>query len=140
MLEDVKVINPYTMLLDEEHRVLDKTKRIREKIVDNYINENGIPTRTSDIRVLNEVMNSMDSNITTTVDLRLKHEENKQTEDLTGAIVEIFKSINDKGVNIDISKKQVSVEDKFVPDDVVPGEDQIEYQELDADEITLKDK
>ena len=138
-MENIVVENPYSMLLDEEHRILEKTKNLREKIVDNFINENGLPTRSGDIRVLNEVMNSMDSNVTSTVELRLKHEENKQAEDLTEAIVEIFKNVNNKSIR-NKENVPVTIDDKFVPDDVVPGEDQIEYQELDAEEILKKDK
>ena len=134
--------NPYVMLLDEEHRVLHKTRELREQIVDTFIKEKGVPTKSGDMRVVNELLNSLDTNVTSTVELRLKHEENKQSEDLTEAIVSIFNKINDDSNNIDIDNKEVVVSDKFVPDDVVPGEDQIEYSELDVDSImpTVKTK
>ncbi|RLF08140.1 MAG: hypothetical protein DRJ64_01630 [Thermoprotei archaeon] len=127
--------NPYIMLLDEEHRILHKTRKLREEIVDTFIEEKGIPTRSGDMRVVNELLNSMDTNVTSVVDLRLKHEDNKQSEDLTDAIATIFNKINIASNKIDINKKETIVTDKFVPDDIVPGEDEIEYVELDVDAI-----
>jgi len=127
--------NPYTMLLDEEHRILSKTRDLREKLVDNFIEENGLTTKTGEMRVINELLNSLDTNVTSVVDLRLKNEENKQSEDLTDAIVSIFNKINDNANNVDIENKVVDVGERNVPDDIVPGEDQIEYQELDMGEI-----
>jgi hypothetical protein len=133
-----KVTNPYIMLLDEEHRILAKTRELREKIVDTFIEEKGVPTKSGDMRVVNELLNSLDTNVTSTVDLRLKHEENKQSEDLTDAIVDIFNKINNNVHKVDVNKKEVVLADKFVPDDVVPGEDQIEYEELDVEAIMPK--
>ena len=132
---NTKLLNPYVMLLDEEHRVLEKTKRLREEIVDTFITEKGIPTRSGDMRVVNELLNSMDANVTSTVDLRLKHEDNKQSEDLTEAIVGVFNKISQGATLTNPDTKETSVSDKFIPDDVVPGEDQIEYQELSMEEI-----
>ena len=133
-----KVTNPYIMLLDEEHRVLAKTRELREEIVDTFIGEKGIPTKSGDMRVINELLNSMDANVTSVVDLRLKNEENKQSEDLTDAIVDIFTRINTKAEDVDINTKDVNISEMHVPDDVVPGEDQIEYTELDVDAIMPK--
>jgi len=135
-----KITNPYIMLLDEEHRVLAKTRELREQIVDTFIEEKGIPTKSGDMRVVNELLNSLDTNVTSVVDLRLKHEENKQSEDLTDAIVNIFSKINDKANNVDIANKNVTIIDMHVPDDIVPGEDQIEYEELDVEAIMPKIK
>jgi len=130
-----KLTNPYVMLLDEENRVLQKTRALREKIVDTFIEEKGVPTRSGDMRVVNELLNSLDTNVTSVVDLRLKHEDTKQSEDMTEAIVNIFKQINDRGNTIDVKNKQIDVGEKSIPDDVVPGEDLIEYEELDVDSI-----
>lgn len=127
--------NPYIMLLDEEHRLLKKTRDLREKLVDNFIEENGLTTKTGEMRVINELLNSLDTNVTSVVDLRLKNEETKQSEDLTDAIVSIFNKISDSANSIDIKNKVIDVGERNVPDDVVPGEDQIEYQELDMGEI-----
>jgi len=135
-----KITNPYIMLLDEEHRVLAKTRELREQIVDTFIEEKGIPTKSGDMRVVNELLNSLDTNVTSVVDLRLKNEENKQSEDLTDAIVNIFSKISNKANSVDVNNKDVVVKDMYVPDDVVPGEDQIEYEELDVDAIMPKNK
>ena len=134
-METPKLLNPYSVLMDDEHRVLDKTREIRENIVDTYIQDNGIPTRSGDMRVMNEILNSLDANVSTRVDFRLKHEDSKQSEDLTDAIVGIFNKISQGNNVVDVATKNITIEDKFVPDNVVPGEELIEYQELDMDKV-----
>jgi len=128
----------YNVLLTDEQRLILKTRKIRENIVDSYIENKGVPEKSSDIRVINEVLNSIDSNVTGVAELRLKHEENKQSEDMSEAIVEVFRQLSDKP-KLEVNIENKRLDDKYIPDDIVPGEDVIEYQELNPDEI-MKEK
>lgn len=130
--------DPFSLLLTEEQRIIEKTRKLREELIDNFIKEKGHTTRTGEMRVLNEMMNSLDSNVMDVVDKRLKVEENKNTEDLTDTIRQVFLQVENKTNLEDLPNKIVEVEDKIIPEDLVPGEDIIEYEELDPEDYIDK--
>jgi len=129
----VKVENPYTMLLDEETRTVLKARKIREQMVDAFIVEKGIPTKTNEMRVVNEILNSMDSQTFGLVDRRFKAEDSKQLEDVTELIKEIF--TKQQTIPVRTNDKDVILEDKFLPDDMVLDEDSVDYKELSMEDI-----
>ena len=122
------------LFLPEESRLLNKTVAIREKIVDHMI-EDGIPYKTNEIRVLNEVLNSIDNNVLGKVDRRLKHTENENNNDMR----EIVKTIMLEGEKIKQNIKPIDIKEilpeEYVLDEVNPGEDSTEYEEITLEEI-----
>jgi len=131
----IKDENPFEIFMPEEERILDKTLKLREQILDKFT-EDGIPAKTSEIRVLNEIMNAMDSQVLGRVDRRQKYQENKNNEEAKEIIKELLLRVN----NI---KKETPVENvvrKEIDrpldiDELVPGEDVIEYEQITLDEI-----
>jgi len=131
--------NPYSLLLTEEQRIVLKTRKLREDMVDNFIRHNeGLPTKGGEIRVLNEVLDSLDSQVLGLVDKRLKHEETNAVGAVAGNIAEIFKQL-DSRVSKSTPIETVEVNDKFIPNDIVPGEDQIEFEEIELTDILKGD-
>jgi len=131
-VKKIEVEPIYTMLLSDEERLLLKTRKIREDMVDEFIkNNNGVPTKTSEMRVINEVLNSIDDQTLGLVDRRFKHEENEQLEDITAIIKEVF-------TNVDKFKKKadkIDIDDKYIPTDIVVDEDSIEFKELNFEDL-----
>jgi len=136
-MSSIKEIDKATVFLPEEERLLSKSISLREQIIDKYVEENGIPTKARDIRVINEVLNSLDSVVLGKVDRRLKHEENQQNEDMIEFAKSILLSVEEKKNTVTITEKEKMIEltEGLRPDEVVLGEDQIEYEELSLDEI-----
>ena len=135
-----EVNNAYSLLLPEEDRLVIKTRNLREKMVDNYIEKNGVPDTGRDMRVVNEVLDSLDSNVFGMVDKRLKHEENAISGDFTETIVKLFSELDNRKDQQPNIKIEMVVDDKIVPDDVVPGEDIIEYKPIEIEEIITEDE
>ena len=127
------VPHPYDLLTEDENKVIFKTRDLRLQIIDNFIEEKGIPSRSGDIRVLNELMNSLDGQVLGMTDRRLKKEENNTNDNMLDVVKEVISNVQ---ANLAIpSEKKLDIEDKFVPVDVVPGEVEIEYNEIDPSEV-----
>ena len=125
---DVELFQP------EEARLLNKTVDIREKIVDHLLKD-GIPYKTNEIRVINELLNSIDSNVLGRVDRRLKHKENENSSDMKELVKTIFlekEKIMNEIKPIDLKE---TLPDEYVLEEVVPGEDSFEYEEITLEEI-----
>lgn len=129
-------INAYEMLLPEEERLLFKTRKLREEMIDGYIDDNkGLPTNTSGMRVMNEVLNSIDDQTLGLVDRRLKNDENSVMSDLTETVAKIF---TDKVKNMKNGPyKEVIIADTYIPDDIVDDETSIEYKELSMEDLDV---
>lgn len=131
------VPHPYDLLTEDENKVIFKTRDLRLQIIDNFIEEKGIPSRSGDIRVLNELMNSLDGQVLGMTDRRLKKEENNTNDNMLDVVKEVISNVQ---ANLAIpSEKKLDIEDKFVPVDVVPGEVEIEYNEIDPSEVLGSD-
>jgi len=123
-----------SIFLPEENRLLNKTIDIREKIVDHLL-EDGLPHKTSEIRVINELLNSIDSQILGKVDRRLKNDDNKNQEDVVLIISEMLKNINAKKASVQIEERNIELTEGLRPDEIVLGEDKIEYEELSLEDF-----
>jgi len=131
----VKMPDKDSFILPEEERLLNKTITIRERIVDK-MTEGGIPSKTSEIRVLNEVLNSIDSQILGRIDRRQKQEDNNNNEkylEMIRTIVLETEKLQDKIEHNPITEPVIDIE--LNDEDIVPGEDKIEYEELDPNEF-----
>ena len=129
-------INAYEMLIPEEERIILKTRKLREEMVDGFIKDNdGLPTNTSGIRVINEVLNSMDDQTLGLVDRRLKNNENNNASDLTETIAKIFTEkvkLKEKGPAV-----HTEIPDTYIPDDLVVDETSVEYKELSMEDLDV---
>lgn len=134
-MSELAKIDKSQIFLPNEYRILEKTLEIREKIVDKLLEE-GIPTKSRDIRVLNEVLNAMDANVLGRVDRRLKREENDNQEEFNKIAVEIILNWNKMKQERVTEPIEVPELDRELPDDmVVPDEDSLEYKELTMEDI-----
>jgi len=125
----------FILLLDDEQRIVEKTRNIREKMVDALIDEKGIPTKTGEMRVVNEILNSLDNQVLGLVDRRLKHDENTNNGELLETIKTVFTELDNRKLNKPSIINTGTIDDKFIPDNIVPGEDKIEYEEIEYEDI-----
>jgi len=132
---NINVPDKNNFMLPEEERILSKTLDIRERIVDK-MTEEGIPSKTSEIRVLNEVLNAMDSQILGKIDRRQKQEDNNNNEKYLEMIRTIVVETEKLQQNLDTQPLEEPVIDVELKDDeIVPGEDKIEYEELNPEDF-----
>jgi len=133
--ELAKIPDRDNFILEEEERILNKTLSIREKIVDK-MTEDGIPVKTSEIRVLNEVLNAMDSQVFGRIEKRQKQEDNNNNE----KYLEMIRAIVLETEKLQSEVKTETIEEPIIDielsdEDIVPGEDKIEYEELDPNDF-----
>lgn len=138
LTSEIADIDGAVIFLEEEERVLNKTLYLREDIIDNFI-KGGLPEKVGEIRVINEVLNSMDSQVLSRTDKRLKHTQNENEKDVSEIIKNILldTAVNNKNNNND-EQRDLSVVIELKDSDIVFGEDKIEYEELDIDNF-IKD-
>ena len=74
----------------EELDTLEKAKRIRMGIVDAMVKD-GIPDNTREIRLLNEVLMSMESSIHTGVANRIKYVDGQNTANIQATVAETLR-------------------------------------------------
>jgi methyl coenzyme M reductase beta subunit len=123
-------------LQKQENNIINETVALRLEIVDNFIKENGLPTKARDIETINKVLDSVDKNIYDRVDRRLKQEENKTNEELLEMVKELVINVEKKKLEQPILEpEQIEIDIELKDDEIVPGEDVIEYQELNPDEF-----
>jgi len=125
---DVELFQP------EEARLINKTVQIREQIVDHLLKD-GIPYKTSEIRVINELLNSIDSNILGRVDRRLKHKENENNNDLKEIVKAVLLESEKRKREAKANGPVEALPEEYVLEEVVPGEDSFEYEEITLEEI-----
>jgi hypothetical protein len=136
MMSQIAKIDKAEIFLPEEERVLKKTLSIREQIVDELLKD-GVPTKVGEIRVINELLNSMDSQVLSKVDRRLKKDENDNNENVVEIIANIVRNVEDMKKYVDVQEveRQIELTEGLKPDEIVLGEDQIEYEELDLEQF-----
>lgn len=133
--ENKNEIDDTGFFTSEDQRILNINMKRREEILDKMF-ENGAPDRSGDIRVAKEVMESMDNKIIETAKLRAKTREEDNKDRHIDLIVETLKRTQ----KIKEENKQniidVDVDDDYMPDDVVPGEMETEFIELNINDFT----
>lgn len=134
------IINPYSILLTEEQRIIFKTRKLREDMVDEFVEYNkGLPTKGGDIRVINEVLNSLDDQVLGLVDKRLKHAESESNAENAANMASIFKKLSERQTSGKLVA-DINIDDKFIPDDIVPGENSVEKEEIELKDILNEDE
>ena len=124
-------------LTETERKLHKKTLLLREKIIDEMTdNGTNIPTSTSEIRVLKEVMESLDNRINNDRKARIDRERDKDNKATKELIAETLKmvSMNNEVTN---GKRIEELPDVFVPDDdeIVEGELDINPNPINIEDI-----
>jgi hypothetical protein len=123
------------VFLPSELKVLDKTLQYREMMVEELFKD-GVPKDTRKMRIANELLTSIDSQVLGRVDRRLKHDENENAEDVTELLKELFFKLEQQKSNTaNVTLEVPEIPEALSPDEIVPGEDKIEYEEIELSEI-----
>ena len=107
----------------------------REMMLDDLF-EDGAPIKSGDMRVAKEIIESMDKKVVDTATLRAK----VKNDETSGAIVDLVRETLEFATRnrIPMKNREISTPDELMPDDVVPGEMEIDPIELELD--TFKDR
>ncbi len=132
-MNEIEVIEESTIFNHNESRLLNKTMDIREKIVDQMASA-GLPTKAHELLALNAVMNDMDKQVMDKVKLRVKQEEDDNKNKTVAMVAEILGRIDSNRGYIPMSNKDINLPDKYLPNDIVPGE-----TDISPDKLSLAD-
>lgn len=132
-MNEIEVIEESTIFNHNESRLLNKTMDIREKIVDQMASA-GLPTKANELLALNAVMNDMDKQVMDKVKLRVKQEEDDNKNKTVAMVAEILGRIDSNRGYIPMSNKDINLPDKYLPNDIVPGE-----TDISPDKLSLAD-
>jgi len=126
-------IDNNSIYTEKEQAILEKTISVRSRIVDELTKDGQVPYKSGDIRVLNEVMNSLDVSVNNSANTRLKSEDTKNNAQLHEMVAAMLNQIDvnsdNKAVNDVV---EVELLDEYIPDDTVPGEMDINPETLDT--------
>lgn len=132
MAKDVGIYTP------EEQELLNKTLDYRLRMMSEVFKE-GTPRRPGDIRVANEVLNSIDSAVDKAANTRLKQSAVKNDADVKATVVGILKAQAERRAQ----QAKRSADTEVILEDTldierpvfVPGEDSFEQPTLTMEEI-----
>lgn len=113
---------------EEEEFILARTKEIRLKVLNKLTENDRVPDKTSELRIMNEYMNSLDDMVDKAAAKRLKQDENENREAMAAAISEMLHKIDSK--RTPVVGRDTSLPDIHVPIDIVPGETDINPERL----------
>jgi len=118
--------NNKSIYTDEENEILDLTKRVRVDTLKNMVKD-GVPERSGDIRVMNELAGSLDKLVVDTANTRIKHQDSsdaKATADLVvAALMHRSTPTNTPQRTTTVLAKEITVE-------TVPGQMDINPEQL----------
>lgn len=123
-----------TMLTAEEQAILDKTNKIRLDILDNMVKD-GVPDKVGDIRVLNEIAQSLDNSVHANVKNRNTANNNETDKAAMAAMVAAVLSNTNQDMytpeGVTIPTDRVTSLPATMSKEYVPGEMEIAPDELD---------
>ena len=121
-----------SVFTDEDQDTLDFTQNMRKNLVINMTKEK-LPKDIGSVRVLNELLGSMDSQVTDKTKIKLNANKNaddsKHKEAMLSALTNIDRETGKARTG------SLELEDEFIPIDLVPGETSTNKIELDYEEI-----
>jgi len=119
------------LFTSDEEELLKKTRKVRLDLIDS-MTEDTVPTRSGDIRVLNETLDAMDRQILDIAKIKAKATEEDNNNKVTNMVVELLSRVSS---NTPLARNSdISLPDEYIPVDVVPGE-----LDINADRLELKD-
>lgn len=118
----------------EELDILKLTKEKRLTMVED-MTKGGTPGY-KEVEVINQMLTSLEKSVHDTVSNRLKHQDNSNKAEILSTVAEAIKSIKANSQNIpEVEEIDLLLEDKFIPDDIVTGEQDMEQKQFTLDEI-----
>jgi len=121
--------NEAGLLSQEDLDLLRETRKVRMDLIKD-MTVDGVPTRSGDIRVLNETLDATDRQVMELAKLKAKQQENDTNNAAVGLVVEILNKVGASG-HKQLTNVEVELPDDFIPVDIVPGETDINAEELD---------
>jgi len=87
----------------DDIRLLEKTISIRERIIDNYLEKEELPTKPRDIESLTNILESVDRSIFNKVKINIEESTNKINEEtkevLKDLLINLHKNSSESGIN-----------------------------------------
>jgi len=118
--------------------VFKKTNDLRLKLIDS-MTEDDVPTRSGDIRVLNETLDAADRQVMELAKIKVKQQENEGNARTLNMVAEILGRVSASGDIKPISNKEIELPDDYIPVDIVPGETDTSPEELDLSTFIKED-
>lgn len=122
---------------EEEQQLLDKSISYRLRMVEEQFKD-GTPTRTNEIRVVNEVLNSIDTAISNAANTRLKQSEVENQGKIKETVAEILKQQAERRklqtarpIDVEVTLNDVDL----VKPDFVVDETSTEHKEIELKDI-----
>jgi len=122
--------NSNTLFDKEEETLLKKTRDIRFKLIDD-MTEDQLPTRSGDIRVLNETLDAADRQLIDLAKLKAKQQETEGNNKTIAMVSELLGRVATGASMQQISNHAIDLPDDFIPIDIVPGEVETSPEELE---------
>jgi hypothetical protein len=126
---------------EEELALLNKSKSMRVQMVDAVFKESGgAPTHGGTIRVVNEVLTSLDKTVNDAAQARLKHQETQNQGEILDTVAAVFKAVASQKSSHRAEDVILEVTTKEVPDDIVPGETEIHPDQLMIEDFIQREE
>lgn len=120
---------------DNELETLERYKQLRNDMIEHMVKD-GTPDSNRDKRLLNELITSGEKNIQETASNRLKQQENLNKEAMAEEIAGVLRSISSNIAKVPNKPLEIELGSEYVPDDIVPGETDINPEKLDLESFT----
>lgn len=131
--------NSNGVLTDEELNRLEETRKYRLRIIENAFHGESVPDSAKDIEAINGVLNSLDKNVMDLANARLKQAENMNKDAVLDIVASTLKSIQNDKLKYVNQDREVELDDKLVPTDMVAGETDITPETVTLDDIMKED-
>ena len=118
-----------------EQQRLDDNYAFRKRMIDRAFAEGNVPDSAKDIEAINGVLNSMDKAIYDNANARLKQQENQNKEAILDLVAESIKVIHSQKSKHTTQEHETEIDNKFVPLDVVDGEQDLAPESITLDQI-----
>jgi len=127
---------------ETEEEILNKVQNNLLNLTDKLIEKTNpdSPSYKSDIRVINEVYANISKGIDDRAKNRLKHDENNNKEATLDIVAGIITNLSKRKVEHKPNELYLESPDNLVPDDIVPGETDINPEKLDIADFVVDKK
>lgn len=123
----------------EEQELLKISKDVRKQIIQDMM-KGGTPSY-KEVEVLNQVMSALDKSVNDAATIRQKHQDSNAKAETLAAVLETIKQISNQEAMAARANRQIETEldATFIPDDIVPGEQDMEQKQFTLDEMMKED-
>lgn len=123
----------------EEQELLKISKDVRKQIIQDMM-KGGTPSY-KEVEVLNQVMSALDKSVNDAATIRQKHQDSNAKAETLAAVLETIKQISNQEAIAARANRQIETEldATFIPDDIVPGEQDMEQKQFTLDEMMKED-